>query len=104
MNNSFNDYLNTKLQDHTTKREYDALEPEYAIIHAMIDARKKSGLTQKELADKTGITQGDISKIERGNANPSLNTLKKLADGMNMTLQLVFAPADMSLPVTAQSK
>jgi len=104
VNNSFSDYLATKLQDPSIKKEYDALEPEYAIIHAMIDARKKSGLTQKELADKTGITQGDISKIERGNANPSLNTLKKLADGMNMTLQLVFAPSDGSLPVTVQSK
>jgi len=97
MNNSFSDYLSTKLQDPAIKREYDALEPEYTIIHAMINARKKSGLTQKELADKTGISQGDISKIERGNANPSLNTLKKLADGMNMTLQLVFSPAEGSL-------
>jgi len=104
MDNSFSDYMTAKLQDPIIKKEYDALEPEYTIIHAMIDARKRSGLTQKELADKTGITQGDISKIERGNANPSLNTLKKLADGMNMTLQLVFSPTEGSFPATVRGE
>ncbi|MDY4009888.1 MAG: helix-turn-helix transcriptional regulator, partial [Candidatus Limiplasma sp.] len=47
---------------------YDALEPEFSIIQAMIDARKASGLTQKQLAEKTGIAQADISKLESGNA------------------------------------
>jgi len=37
----------------------------------MIDARKSSGLTQKDLGERTGIAQGNISKLENGNANPS---------------------------------
>jgi len=88
----FDDFLEEQLQDPEFKAEYDALEPEFAIIHAMIDARKNSGLTQKQLAERTGMAQGDISKIENGNANPSLRTLKRLAEAMDMKLKLEFEP------------
>ena len=90
MSNRFDDFLKEQLQDPEFKAEYDALEPEFAIIQAMIDARKSVGMTQKELAEKTGINQADISKLERGNANPSLRTLKRLAAGMGMRLKLEF--------------
>ena len=89
---SFNTFLEEQKKDPGFKKEYDALEPEFAIVQAMIDARKKSGLTQKELADKTGIAQGDISKLENGSANPSLKTLRRLASGMGMRLKLEFVP------------
>ncbi|MDR0380573.1 MAG: helix-turn-helix domain-containing protein [Oscillospiraceae bacterium] len=82
-----------QLKDPEVRAEYDALEPEFAIIQAMIDARKSSGLTQKQLADRTGIAQGDISEIENGEANPTLKTLKRLAFGMDMRLKLEFLPA-----------
>jgi len=88
----FNEYVAEKLKDPEFRAEYDALEPEFAIIHAMIDARKNSGFTQKQLSERAGIAQGDISKIENGNANPSLNTLKRLASAMNMKLKLEFEP------------
>lgn len=88
----FNDFLNTQLQDPEFKTEYDALEPEFSIIQAMIDARKKTGLTQKQLAEKTGIAQADISKLENGSANPSLRTLQRLAAGMGMKLKVEFLP------------
>jgi len=89
----FDTYVAEKLKDPAYKAEYDALEPEFAIIHAMIEARKTSGMTQKQLSEKTGIAQGDISKIEIGEANPTLNTLKRLASGMDMKLKLEFVPA-----------
>ena len=92
MSTNFKDYLKEQLQDPAFKAEYDALEPEYAIMQAMIDARKASGLTQKELAERTGISQGDISKMENGSANPSIRTLQRLAAGMGMKLQLEFTP------------
>ena len=92
MTKSFDDYFNEKMKDPVIKQEYDALEPEYAIIQAMIDARKASGLTQKQLSEKTGITQGDISKLENGNANPSLRSLRRLAEGMGMKLDISFTP------------
>lgn len=89
---SFNAYLKEQLKDPAVKAEYDALESEFSIIQAMIDARKASGLTQKQLAEKTGIAQADISKLENGNANPSLRTLQRLAEGMGMHIRLEFVP------------
>ena len=53
-------------------------------------ARDSIGITQKELADKVKIYQGDISKIERGQANPSIKTLQRLAEGMGMRVKVEF--------------
>lgn len=94
MSNSFNDFLKEQMQDEEFRAEYEALEPEFTIIQAMIDARKSSGLTQKQLAEKTGINQADISKLERGSGNPSLRTLQRLAAGMGMRLKLEFEPVN----------
>ena len=59
----------------------------------MNDPRKGGGLTQKELSERTGIAQADISKLENGNANPSLRTLQRLAAGMGMQVKIEFIPA-----------
>ena len=88
----YKDFLMQQMNDPDVRAEYDALAPEFAVIQAMIDARKASGLTQKELADRTGIAQADISKLENGNGNPSLKTLQRLAQGMGMQLQVSFSP------------
>ena len=74
------------------KEEYDALGPQYEIIRAEIKSRKAAGMTQKELAERTGINQADISKLENGTRNPSVNLLKRLADGMGMVLKIEFVP------------
>lgn len=92
---NFNDFLKEQLQDPEIKTEYDALEPEFSIMQAMIDARKNSGMTQKQLSEKTGIAQADISKLESGNANPSLRTLQRLAAGMGMRIKIEFQPLAM---------
>jgi len=88
----FERYLNEQLKDDEFREEYEKLEPEFSIIQAVIDARKYSNMTQKELSEKTGIAQSDISKIETGNSNPTLEVLKRLAAGMDMTLKLQFIP------------
>ena len=93
----FNDYMNEQLRDPTFKEEWDALEPEFSIMQAMIDARKASGLTQKQLSERTGIAQADISKLESGNANPSLKTLQRLAAGMGRKVKVEFLPAGASM-------
>ena len=91
----FNDFLNEQLQDPEVRAEYEALEPEFSIMQAMIDARKSSGMTQKQLSEKTGIAQADISKLESGSANPSLRTLQRLAVGMGMRIKIEFQPFTM---------
>ena len=89
---SYKDYKKRALQNPEVKAEYDALQPEYDIIQAMIDARLQQNMTQKDLSAKTGITQADISRIENGTRNPSLSMVKKLAHGLGMQLKLEFVP------------
>ena len=91
--NTFRDSLNQRLKgDEYFRKEYTAIQPEMEIIRTLIKARKEQNLTQADLAMRTGINQGDISRLERGNRNPSLNMLKKLADGLNMSLRIEFTP------------
>ncbi|MEE0868065.1 MAG: helix-turn-helix transcriptional regulator [Clostridia bacterium] len=94
MGKNFRETLNEQLKNPEFKKEWDALEPEYQIIKAMLDTRNEKAMTQKQLADITGIPQADISRLENGNANPSLRTLQRLADGMGMKLKLEFVPAN----------
>lgn len=89
---TFNDMLEKQLKDEEFRKEYEAFQPEMDIIKALVDARNSLNLTQKELAERTGINQADISKIENGTRNPSLNLLKRLADGMGMVLKIEFIP------------
>ena len=88
------EFLTEQLQDPVIRAEWDAMEPEFAIIQAIIDARKNAGLTQKQLSERTGIDQSDISRIENGEANPSLKTLKRLAAATNTTLRIEFRPLE----------
>ena len=90
---SYNEYKKQVLKNEEVRAEYDALQPEYDIIQAMIDARNEQHLTQKELSERTGITQADISRIENGTRNPSLSMVKRIAEGLGMQLKLEFVPS-----------
>ena len=92
MSKTIKDTLEQNLQNPDFVKEWEALEPEYQLIRAILSNRTTQGLTQKELADITGINQADISRLEKGLANPSLTTLKKLAHGLNMRLKIEFVP------------
>jgi len=89
---SYRESLNAMLQDPEFKEEYERIQPEMDIIRAIVDARISQNLTQEELANRTGINQADISKLENGTRNPSLNLLKRLAEGMDMNLKIEFIP------------
>lgn len=92
MGKNFRETLNEQLLDPEFRAEWEALEPERQIIRAIIEGREANDLTQKQLADATGITQADISRLENGTGNPSLRTLKRLASGMGMQLKIEFIP------------
>ena len=83
-------YLEEQLKDPKFKKEYDALEPEFAVIHAILEARREKGITQKKLSELTGIAQGDISKLENGSANPSVRTLERVAAALGKRLKIEF--------------
>lgn len=89
---NFKEFKKQMLSDPAVKEEYDALEAEFDIIQAMIDARKNQHITQKELSERTGITQADISRIEKGTRNPSLEMVKRLCRGLGMRLKVEYIP------------
>lgn len=58
---------------------YEEMQPEFDVIRAIVDARTSQNLTQKELSERTGINQADISKLENGTRNPSVMLTKKIS-------------------------
>ena len=80
------------MQDPEFRKEYEALQPEMDIKRAIIDARIRAGMTQVELSERSGISQADISRLERGTRNPSISLLKRLAEAMDSTLRIEFIP------------
>ena len=78
------------MQDPDFKKEYEALQPEMDIKRAILDARIRAGMTQMELAEKSGISQADICRLEKGTRNPSIALLKRLAEAMDSTLRIEF--------------
>lgn len=86
------DYKTEQMKDTEFVKEYESIQPEMDVIRAIVEARTSQNLTQKELAELTGINQADISKLENGTRNPSVNLLKRLADGMGMVLKIEFVP------------
>ena len=89
---TFDDMLNEQLKDINFRKEYEDIQTEMDVIRAIIDARTAQNLTQKELSKRTGINQADISKLENGTRNPTVNLLKRLAEGMGMELRIQFIP------------
>ena len=70
--------------------EVKALQPEFDVVKQVIRARIENNITQKELAERAGTKQGNISRFERGGYNPSLAFLKKIADGLGKELHVEF--------------
>ena len=86
----FDDLKKELLNDLEVKKEYDKLGPEYEIISQLVKARNELHLTQAELAKIAGTDQAHISRLERGNYNPSLKFLKKIAEGLGKELHISF--------------
>ena len=92
MKHTFRKDIEKRLDNEEFKNEYIALESEYKVIQSLIELRNNLNMTQKELSKLTGIDQADISRIERGLSNPTIKLLQKIADSLNMTLELRFVP------------
>lgn len=89
---NFNQYKKELLKNPAVKKEYDKLQPEFALIRAVISARKERKLTQAELAKMIGTKQSVISRLEIGQANPSVAVLKRIAVALDSTLEIRFSP------------
>ena len=91
MNNvgmSFSDVKKRLLQDEEFLKEYDKLKPRYTVISQIIEARKEQNLTQAELAKRVGPQKSNISRLESGNYNPSLDFLIKVVHCLGKELDI----------------
>jgi len=77
----YKEYLDRQFRNPEFAAEWERQRSEREYIKAIIVARTENNLTQKELAEKTGIRQSNISRIENGNCSPTIATLQQIADG-----------------------
>lgn len=87
---SFNDYLDEQLKDPEFRLKYDKLQPEYELIHKILDARIKKKLTQKKLAERMGTKQSALARLESGRSNPTIGFIQKLATALGTDITLTF--------------
>jgi ribosome-binding protein aMBF1 (putative translation factor) len=71
------------------KTQRDVFAEAYDIAMQVVALREGAGLTQTELAERTGIDQGDISRIERGATSPTTRTLQRIAEALDADVRLV---------------
>ena len=77
-------HLRSKLlKNKEFRKAYDALEPEFFLVQAIIEKRIKKGLTQAALAQKIGTKQSAIARLESGSYNPTLAFLEKVAKALD---------------------
>ena len=86
----FKNYLAQQMEEPAYAAEYEAQRPEYEAIRAVSSARLACNMTQKELAEKTGIRQSNISRSENGSASPTIDTLASIAAGLGIQLKIDF--------------
>lgn len=78
------------LKDAEFKAEFDALEDEFALAAALIDARSRARMTQAQVAERMGTTQAVIARLESGRAHPSMRTLDRFAQATGTRLRIQF--------------
>ena len=74
------------------RKEYDALEEEFALILAVAKARRRAGLSQAQLAKRMKTTQSTVARLESGRGKPSTRTLSRFAKATGHRLKISFEP------------
>ena len=85
---SFEEMKNDLLKDNEFKTEYEKLKPRYEAIEQISKARKEQNMTQAELAKRVGTQKSNISRLESGNYNPSLDFLTKVSEALGKSLSV----------------
>ncbi len=88
---TYTNYRDTELAKNKALRDsYNILEGEFSLVHALIQKRLERNITQRELARRIGSKQSAISRIESGQANPSVRILQKIAHALDARLSIAF--------------
>ena len=86
-NSGFREFKEELLKDPEFRRKYEALEPKYRLIRALIRRRNELHLSQVQLANIIGMQQPAISRLENGEGNTTISTLFKVADALNLDVE-----------------
>ncbi|MBU0579288.1 helix-turn-helix domain-containing protein [Patescibacteria group bacterium] len=90
---TFEDDLTEAFKDPEFKKEWDKLEPEYQLAKQLHEKREQQKLSQRDLAKKMKTSQAAVARIESGDGNPTLNTLKNVAQALGNKLEIKFSPS-----------
>ena len=85
------EHIKEQIKNPELAKEYEALGEEYEVVRQIIRARIAAGLTQKELAERIGTQQSNVSRIENGNSNPSMAVLKRIAEATGTKLHVALS-------------
>lgn len=88
----FQDWLDQQLKNPKFRLEYEKTQVEFAPIRAILSARMEKGMTQAQIAKKMGTTQSSIARVESGRSHPTIPYLQRLADALDMKLDIRFLP------------
>ena len=86
---SFEEMKSDMLKDEEFKIEYEKLKPRYEMIEQIIRVRREQNITQAELAKRVGTQKSNISRLESGNYNPSLDFLVKIAESLGKKISVI---------------
>ena len=83
-------YIAEQMEDPEFREEHERTRLDFALTELLISSRMEQDLTQKELAERSGVRQSNISRIEQGQAIPSLMTLNKIARALGKEVRVSF--------------
>lgn len=89
---NFDEYLDEQLKDEAFAERFRRAEQEWDLALEIARQREAAGLTQRELAQKIGTSQQQISRLERPNYRGSLTTLERVAEALNLTVEVRLHP------------
>ncbi len=84
----FSEVKELLMKDSEFKEEYEKLKPRYDFVSQIIDERSKQNITQEELALRVGTQKSNISRLESGTYNPSLDFITKIAQSLGKQVQI----------------
>ena len=85
------------MKDPEYRAEYEASQPAFDLMMALVEARVNAGLTQQEIAQRIGTSQSAIARLEGWSTNPSINTLLKYAEATGTRLKISFEPIELEV-------
>ena len=91
---SWREVRDTFLADPDVQQDYQDLAPRFSVVRQLISLREQHGWTQRELADRAGMKQPQLARLETGQVEPKLDTLQRLAEAMGCRVRVSFEPAE----------